>query len=45
MFEFLDAIRAGRPAYPSLHHGAKVQAVIDAAVLSAAEKRWVEINY
>jgi predicted dehydrogenase len=45
MFEFLDAIRAGRPAYPSLHHGAKVQAVIDAAVLSAGEQRWVAVKY
>ncbi len=45
MFEFLDAIRHQRPAYPSLHHGAKTQAVIDAAVLSSEEKRWVDVKY
>jgi predicted dehydrogenase len=45
MFEFLDAIREGRSAYPSLHHGARTQAVIDAAVLSSEEKRWVDVSY
>jgi len=45
MFEFLDAIRNQRPAYPSLHHGARVQCIIDAAVLSVDEKRWVDIQY
>ena len=45
MFEFLDAIREERPAYPSLYHGAKTQAVIDAAVLSSEEKRWVDVDY
>jgi len=45
MFEFLDAIRNQRPAYPSLHHGAKTQAVIDAAVLSSEERRWVDVGY
>lgn len=44
-FEFVDAIQNQRPAYPSFHHGVKTQAVIDAAVLSAEEKRWVEVAY
>lgn len=43
-WEFVDAIRDQRPCVPSLQDGARVQAVMDAAVLSAAERRWVELK-
>ena len=43
-FEFLDAIRNQRPCVPSFHDGARAQAVMDAAILSAREQRWVEPN-
>lgn len=42
-FEFIEAIRQGRPCSPSLLDGAKAQAVMDAALLSAAERRWVDV--
>jgi predicted dehydrogenase len=42
-FEFIDAIRQQRPCRPSFHDGARAQAVMDAAVKSAAEGRWVEL--
>ena len=41
--EFIQAISEGRPASPSFLDGARAQAVMDAAVLSAAEKRWVDV--
>lgn len=43
IWEFVDAIRSQRPCTPSLLDGARVQAVMDAAVQSAAQKRWVEL--
>ena len=43
-FEFIDAIRSGRSCAPSFHDGARVQAVIDAVLLSTEEKRWVEVS-
>lgn len=43
MFEFVDAIRNGRTALPSFLDGARVVQVMDAAVESDREKRWVEI--
>jgi predicted dehydrogenase len=42
-FEFIDAIRNHRPCRPSFVDGAKVQAVIDAAVESAQIKQWVDV--
>lgn len=42
-FEFIDAIRSSRPCVPSFHDGARAQAVMDAATLSAGDKRWVEL--
>jgi len=42
-FEFIDAIRNNRPCSPSLLDGARVQAVIDAAVKSAESKAWVDV--
>lgn len=41
-FEFVDAIRNQRPCRPSFHDGARVQAVMDAAVRSAETRQWVE---
>jgi predicted dehydrogenase len=42
-FEFIDAIRNQRPCNPSLLDGAKTQAIMDAAILSEAERRWVDV--
>jgi predicted dehydrogenase len=41
--EFIHAIRDQRPCSPSFRDGAQTQAVMDAAVLSANKKRWVEV--
>ena len=41
--EFIDAILNQRPCVPSLLEGAQAQAVMDAAVLSVKEQRWVEV--
>ncbi len=43
-FEFIDAILNQRPCWPSFLDGARVQAVIDAALTSAREKSWVEVR-
>jgi predicted dehydrogenase len=42
-FEFIDAIRNRRPCRPSFLDGARAQAVMDAAMLSAQERRWVDV--
>lgn len=42
-FEFIDAIRNRRPATPSLLDGAKAQAIMESALLSEAERRWVDV--
>ena len=42
-FEFIDAIRNQRPCSPSLLDGARAQAVMDAALVSEAERRWVDV--
>ncbi len=41
--EFIRAIVEQRPCVPSFIDGAKAQAVMDAALLSAKEKRWVDV--
>jgi predicted dehydrogenase len=43
-FEFIDAIRNGRPCAPSFYDGALAQGVIDAALLSEKERRWVDVS-
>jgi predicted dehydrogenase len=43
-YEFITAIREGRQCSPSFYDGALVQGVIDAALLSEKEKRWVEVG-
>jgi predicted dehydrogenase len=42
-FEFVQAIVEGRPASPDFRDGSRVQAVIDAVLRSAAERRWVDV--
>ncbi|HEV7302486.1 MAG TPA: Gfo/Idh/MocA family oxidoreductase [Tepidisphaeraceae bacterium] len=41
--EFINAIRDGRDCSPNLWDGAAVQAVMDAAIQSADERRWVDV--
>ena len=43
-FEFIDAISRQRPCQPSFRDGVRAQAVTDAAVLSAKERRWVDVS-
>jgi predicted dehydrogenase len=42
-WEFVQAILDRRPCVPSLREGCRVQAVMDAALVSAKEQRWVEV--
>lgn len=42
--EFIRAILEQRPCVPSFKEGAQAQQVMDAAVQSAREKRWVDID-
>ena len=45
-FEFIDAIRNQRPCSPSFLDGARAQTIMDAAVRSVNERRWVQLeNY
>lgn len=41
--EFIDAIVNRRPCRPSFLDGLRVQAVMDAVVLSEVERRWVDV--
>jgi len=43
-WEFIDAIRNNRPCRPSFKDGALAQGVMDAALMSVREKRWIEIS-
>jgi predicted dehydrogenase len=43
-FEFIDAIRNQRRCFASFYDGALVQGVIDAALLSEKERRWVDVS-
>lgn len=42
-FEFIDAIINGRPCVPSFLDGARVSEIIDAAILSSRERRWIDL--
>jgi predicted dehydrogenase len=42
-WEFIDAIRQQRPCVPSFHDGARAQGVMDAALVSAETKQWVNL--
>lgn len=43
-FEFVQAIVERRPASPDFRDGSRVQAVLDAVLLSAAQQRWVDVR-
>jgi predicted dehydrogenase len=43
-FEFIQAIREQRPCFASFYDGAMTQGIIDAALLSEKEKRWVDVS-
>ncbi len=43
-FEFIDAIRNQRRCFASFYDGALAQGVIDAALTSEKEKRWVDVS-
>lgn len=42
-YEFIAAIREGRPCTPSLWDGARAQAVMDAAIQSAEQGKWIDV--
>jgi predicted dehydrogenase len=42
-FEFIDAIANERPCIPSFLDGARAQAVMEAAIVSAKQRRWIEL--
>jgi predicted dehydrogenase len=42
-FEFVQAIVEGRPASPDFYDGSRVQAVIDAVLVSAERRQWVDV--
>ena len=44
-FEFIDAIVNRRPCRPSFLEGVLAQAVMDNAMVSQNEKRWVDVEY
>jgi predicted dehydrogenase len=43
-YEFIEAIRQQRPCFASFYDGAMTQGIIDAALLSEKEKRWVDVS-
>jgi predicted dehydrogenase len=42
-WEFVSAIRDGRDCNPSFYHGMRAQAVAEAVVQAARERRWVDV--
>ena len=42
-WEFVSAIRAGCDCVPSFYHGMRAQAVAEAILVAAAERRWVDV--
>ncbi|MGD9538901.1 MAG: Gfo/Idh/MocA family protein [Alphaproteobacteria bacterium] len=42
--DLIEAVAAGKPAYPDFRWAAEVQRVIDACILSDAEQRWVKVS-
>ena len=41
--EFVNAIREQRPCAVTFHDGARAQSVMDAAVLSAETRQWIDL--
>jgi predicted dehydrogenase len=44
-FEFIDAIVTNRPCRPSFKEGVMGQVVMDAAIISSDQRRWVDVDY
>jgi predicted dehydrogenase len=44
-WEFIDAIVNNHICHPSLKEGVMMQTVVDAALRSHQEKRWIDVNY
>lgn len=44
VYELLSALAEGRQPEPSFHDGVRAQAVLEAVLLSAAERRWVAVG-
>ena len=42
--DLIEAVAAGKPAYPDFRFAAEVERVIDACILSDAERRWVRVD-
>ena len=42
--DLIEAVTAGKPAYPDFRWAAEIQRVIDACILSDAERRWVRVD-
>jgi predicted dehydrogenase len=42
--EFVNSIREQRPCSVTFHDGARAQAVMDTAVRSANERRWIDLE-
>ncbi|MCC7261946.1 MAG: Gfo/Idh/MocA family oxidoreductase [Candidatus Latescibacteria bacterium] len=42
-WEFVSAIREGRPCVPSFYHGMRAQAVADTILEAVASRRWVDV--
>ena len=42
--DFLHAIASGNPAWPTFHDGMLVNQIVEAAWISQAERRWVEVD-
>jgi predicted dehydrogenase len=42
-FQFVESVKRGETRAPSFADGLRCQAVLDAALESAREKRWVEV--
>lgn len=42
--DFLTAIETGKPVFPTFRDGLAVTEIIEAAFLSAGEKRWVQVS-
>ncbi len=42
-YRFIKAIQEGRPVAPDFRDGARVQDILEAAYLSSANRRWVNV--
>jgi predicted dehydrogenase len=42
--DMIEAVAAGKPAYPDFRWAAEIQRIVDAAIKSNAERRWVAVD-